>query len=157
MVPEDTKAAERLLEELTRDGRWDGELVVRRKDGSTFTAYLRNRLILDDVGSPSGVVGVGVDISRRVAAETELLQSRNYAQAVTECMGEGLFTIDVDGRVTYINRTAETMLGWPEGELRGQLIGDVIHPRRADGSMRPFKESPDRSRPGRGGDGSRRG
>ena len=97
IVPEDAEAAERLVVELRRDGRWDGELLVRRKDGSTFTAYVRNRLILDEDGGPSAIVGVAVDISARVAAETELLQSRNYAQAVTECMGEGLFTLDVDG------------------------------------------------------------
>jgi diguanylate cyclase (GGDEF)-like protein/PAS domain S-box-containing protein len=142
VVPEDPQAAERLLVELRRDGRWDGELLVRRKDRSTFTAYVRNRLILDEDGSPSAVVGVAVDISPRVAAEKELLQSRDYAQAVTECMGEGLFTLDVDGRLTYVNRTAETLLGWPHGELHGQFIGDLIHPVPSNGSSRPFQESP---------------
>lgn len=142
VVPEDAQAAERLLLELRRDGRWDGEILVRRKDGSTFTAYVRNRLMLDEDGGPSAIVGVAVDISARVAAETELLQSRNYAQAVTECIGEGLFTVDVDGRVTYINRTAETLLGWREGELHGQVIDDVIHPSRPDDAARPFQERP---------------
>ncbi|MCW3068359.1 MAG: hypothetical protein JWL67_984 [Solirubrobacterales bacterium] len=139
VVPEDTQAAERLVGELRRDGRWDGELLVRRKDRSTFTAYVRNRLILDENSEPSAIVGVAVDISPRVAAETELLQSRDYAQAVTECMGEGLFTLDVDGRVTYINRTAETLLGWPEGQLNGQPIGEVIA--RSGELTRPFEES----------------
>jgi PAS domain S-box-containing protein len=97
MVPEDTHEAERLFVELHRDGRWDGELNVRRKDGTPFTAYVRNRMTLDEEGNPAAIVGVAVDITARVAAETELVQSRDYAQAVTECMGEGLFTLDVDG------------------------------------------------------------
>src|SRR5262249_38159505 len=85
--------------------------------------------------------GVAVDISRRVAAETELLQSRNYAQAVTECMGEGLFTLDVNGRITYMNRAAEELLGAAEGELRGREVGTaVLAPR--DGERRRFAESP---------------
>jgi diguanylate cyclase (GGDEF)-like protein/PAS domain S-box-containing protein len=142
VVPEDAQAAERLVGELRRDGRWDGELLVRRKDRSTFTAYVRNRLILDEDGSPSAIVGVAVDISARVAWEAELLQSRDYAQAVTECMGDGLLTLDVAGRVTYINRTAEAMLGWPDGELRGHVVGDVMHPLLPDGSVRPFEASP---------------
>jgi diguanylate cyclase (GGDEF)-like protein/PAS domain S-box-containing protein len=126
VVPEDAKAAELLLLELSRDGRWDGELQVRRKDGTLFTAYVRNRLILDAHGHPSAIVGVAVDITARVAAETELLQSRDYAQAVTECMGEGLFTVDVEGRMTYVNRTAETMLGWSEGDLSGRQSRDLL-------------------------------
>jgi diguanylate cyclase (GGDEF)-like protein/PAS domain S-box-containing protein len=71
MVPEDASAAERLREKLSADGCWDGELLVRRKDGSLFTAYLRNRLVLDEQGEPAAVVGVAVDISARVAAESE--------------------------------------------------------------------------------------
>ena len=136
VVPEDAKAAELLILELARDGRWDGELLVRRKDQSLFTAYVRNRLILDEEGNPSAIVGVAVDISARVAAETELLHSRDYAQAVTECMGEGLFTVDVDGRITYVNRTAETVLGWPEGELQGRFLHELTQPGR-DGEQEP--------------------
>jgi diguanylate cyclase (GGDEF)-like protein/PAS domain S-box-containing protein len=142
VVPEDAQAAERLGSEVRRDGRWDGELLVRRKDGSLFTAYVRNRLILDEEGSPSAIVGVAVDISPRVAAENELAQSRDYAHAVTECMGEGLFTLDVDGQLTYINRTAETLLGWPPGELDGHIMGEIIRAMPSDGSTRPFAESP---------------
>ncbi|MCW3032846.1 MAG: hypothetical protein JWM60_1191 [Solirubrobacterales bacterium] len=142
VVPEDSAAAERLLVELSRDGRWDGEIDVRRKDGSAFTAYVRNRLVLDASGNPSALVGVAVDISARVAAETELLQSRNYAQAVTECMGEGLFTLDVDGRITFINRAAEKLLGAAEGELRGYDAGAAVLGRRADGTCQRFAESP---------------
>jgi diguanylate cyclase (GGDEF)-like protein/PAS domain S-box-containing protein len=140
VVPEDASAAERLLSRLSADGRWDGELLVRRKDRSLFTVYVRNRLVLDEEGSPAGIVGVAVDISTRVAAETELLQSRDYAQAVTECMGEGLFTTDLNGRVTYINRAAQSMLGWDEAHQ--ETIGGVIHTLRPDGSLRPFSECP---------------
>ncbi len=142
VVPADTAAAERLLMELSRDGRWDGELDLRRKDGTPLAVYVRNRLLLDADGLPSAVVGVAVDISVRVAAETELLQSRNYAQAVTECMGEGLFTLDVEGAIAYINRAAEGMLGAREGELRGRDAGAAVLAPHPDGTPRGFAESP---------------
>ena len=74
MVPEDASAAERLVEELRRDGRWDGEMLVQRKDGSTFTAYIRNRLILDDAGRPTAIVGVAVDVSERARREADQLR-----------------------------------------------------------------------------------
>jgi diguanylate cyclase (GGDEF)-like protein/PAS domain S-box-containing protein len=142
MVPEDTAAAELLMVELSRDGRWDGELEVRHKDGSVFTAYVRNRLVQDAAGTPSAIVGVAVDISARVAAESELLQSRNYAQAVTECMGEGLFTLDLQGHITYLNRAAEELLGAADGTLRGRDLCEAVLPRGADGKIQSFAESP---------------
>ena len=141
IVPEDTSAAERLIEELSRDGRWDGELAVRRKDGTNFTAYVRNRLVVGKDGVPSAVVGVAVDITERVAAETALMQSRNYAQAVTECMGEGLFTLNLDGRITYINRAAEQLLGAGEGVLRGCEVGALLAPNE-DGRRRSVEDTP---------------
>ncbi len=142
IVPENAEAAERLGEEVLRDGRWDGELEVRHKDGSLFTVYVRNRLVRDAEGNPTAIVGVAVDISARVAAETELLQSRNYAQAVTEFMGEGLLTLDLEGRITYVNRTAEALIGWTSGELRGRQICELLDFENADRPTRPFLETP---------------
>ncbi len=140
--PADEVSLERFETELRRDSRWDGEFTAMRKDGTTFTAYVRNRVICDEGGAPTSLVGVSVDISKRVAAESELLQSRDYAHAVSECMGEGLFTLDVEGRVTYINPVAEALLGWPHGELLGLVMHDVIHARRADGTRLAFDDCP---------------
>jgi diguanylate cyclase (GGDEF)-like protein/PAS domain S-box-containing protein len=139
VVPEDAAQAERLMAELSRDGRWDGELLVRRKDGTVFTTYVRNRLVADEAGLPTAVVGVAVDISDRVAAESELRDSRNYAQAVNECMGEGLFTLDPAGRLTYVNRVAEDLLGRRPGELLGCEVGAMVYAPCPDGSALPFE------------------
>jgi|GEM_PF-624652 len=142
IVPEDAEAAERLGEEVRSVGAWDGELLVRHRDGSLFTVYVRNRLARDSQGNPTAIVGVAVDISARVAAETELLESRNYARAVTEFMGEGLLTLDTTGRVTYVNRAAEALAGWSAAELRGRRIEELIGPAEGDGPPRPFAETP---------------
>ncbi|MHB8532047.1 MAG: EAL domain-containing protein [Solirubrobacteraceae bacterium] len=142
VVPEDASPAEQLSAELRRDGRWDGELLVRRKDGSSFTVYVRNRMIVGPDGAPACIVGVAVDISRRVAAETELLQSRDYARAVTECMGEGLFTLDTEGRLTYINRTAQQILGSPADALIGRNVTDAVCAPGSSGTPSEFAGSP---------------
>ncbi len=71
IVPDDATAAKELHSAVLADGRWDGELLVRRKDGTLFTAYVRNRLVRDEHGEPAAIVGVAVDVSARVAAEAE--------------------------------------------------------------------------------------
>jgi diguanylate cyclase (GGDEF)-like protein/PAS domain S-box-containing protein len=96
VVPDDASAAERLASKVAAEGRWDGELVVRRKDGSLFTAYVRNRLVLGNDGEPAAIVGVAVDVSERVAAETE--QRRDAAKLacldrVEHALREDRFTL----------------------------------------------------------------
>jgi PAS domain S-box-containing protein len=123
-------------------GREDGEFTVRRRDGSTFLASVRDRLMYGRDGEAVGTIGVSVDVTERAASERALAAARDYLRAVTESMGQGLFTLDSDGRVTYINATAEELLGWPHGELDGQLIHDLTHTRRIDGTPLAEEDRP---------------
>lgn len=64
--------------------------------------------------------------SLRRAAERELRRTRDFLAAVTDGMGEGLFTLDSEMRITYVNRAALSMLGWSRDELIGQKVADVM-------------------------------
>jgi diguanylate cyclase (GGDEF)-like protein/PAS domain S-box-containing protein len=128
IVPDDQEPIQQLIHDLRRDSRWDGEFCAQRKDGSHLTVYIRNRLIAGEDGEPVAIVGVGVDITHRVAAERAVLRARNYARAVTDAMGEGLFTVQGNGRISYANRAAEQMLGWAEGTLLGRTVSETIRP-----------------------------
>ena len=48
-------------------------------------------------------------------------------------MGEGLFALDSEGRLTYMNPAAERLLGWKAEELLGRPIHDHIHYVHPDG------------------------
>ena len=54
-----------------------------------------------------------------------------------ENMGEGLYTVDNEGSVTFMNPAAEELFGWTFDELRGRNIHDAIHCKHPDGS--PFQ------------------
>ncbi|CAA9463181.1 MAG: diguanylate cyclase/phosphodiesterase (GGDEF & EAL domains) with PAS/PAC sensor(s) [uncultured Rubrobacteraceae bacterium] len=69
--PEGAKVAEEIMERLRAGETWEGELVVRRKDGSTFSAHVTDSLIYDAQGHAVGVVGVSTDITERKKAEEE--------------------------------------------------------------------------------------
>ncbi len=132
--PQDEAEAEWLMEVVRETGHWEGEVQVRRKDGSRFPAHLRNALLTDGEGQPSGMVGVTVDITERLAAEGRLRSARDYLHAVNDSMGQGLFTVDTDGRLTYINHAGEQLLGWRQDELAGQVMHDKTHYRQPDGT-----------------------
>ncbi len=57
-------------------GHWEGEIEVRRKDGTTFSVLSRNALILDNEGNSVGMVGVSLDITERKLAEEEAREAR---------------------------------------------------------------------------------
>jgi PAS domain S-box-containing protein len=116
---------------LQPDGRWDGEYVVRRKDGSTFPAHVRSRLIADQDGHVTGAATVAMDITERKKSERAVVSARNYLRAVTDSMGEGVFTLDSDGRASYMNQVALDLLGWPWKELQGRELHPILHSSKA--------------------------
>jgi PAS domain S-box-containing protein len=88
-------------------------------------------VIIDDE-----VVGLGVvvvDITDRKEAERLL-------SAVMDTMVEGLYALDGEGRVTFMNSAASRILGWTEEELRGRDMHAAIHFQTADGSPHPHAD-----------------
>jgi len=88
------------------------------------------------------VVVAHVDITRRVVSQRALLQARDYLRTITDSMGEGLFAIDADGRVTFLNEAAEKLLGWSLPEVRGRVMHYLTHKHRPDGTVMPVEECP---------------
>jgi PAS domain S-box-containing protein len=74
-----------------------------------------------------GVGMIGVDV-------TEAKREHVFTTTVVNTMAEGLYALDCDGRVTFVNDAAADMLGWTEDELRGRPMHEVTHHHRADGS-----------------------
>jgi len=60
-----------------------------------------------------------------------------FTRAITDNLGDGLYTLDRAGRVTFMNPAAERLLGWTAGELHGALLHDVIHVQQANGMPAP--------------------
>jgi PAS domain S-box-containing protein len=88
------------------------------------------------VGSEVVGVGViGVDVSER-RREAEL------HAAVMKNMAEGLYTLDADGLVTYLNAAASKMLGWAVEELLGKSMHETVHFQHEDGTPLLAIESP---------------
>ena len=98
---------------------------------------------------PARLVVTHQDVTTRRQAEDEVVsqakrleEAGDYLRAITDSMGEGMLATDIDGRVTYMNENAEQRLGWSERDVRGRVMHDLTHNRRADGSYFPIDECP---------------
>jgi len=94
-------------------GSWEGEVDIRRKDGSRAITYCSSNFLKDVNGKVTGSVSVVSDISERKALEEELklrtLMLDNTADAV--------FVWDMDNKMTYVNETASLYTGYTREEL----------------------------------------
>jgi PAS domain S-box-containing protein len=92
--------------------------------------------------SPDSVLWMARDITPAREAEQKLRRQLQFTQAITRNLGEGIYTLDPQGRVTFMNPAGEAMLGWKESELLGRDMHETVHSRRADGTHRPASECP---------------
>lgn len=70
--PQDDEVAERIMASVRASGRWEGDFIVHRKDGSSFLARVIDTIIEDADGRALGLVGVSVDVSHRAPSFEDL-------------------------------------------------------------------------------------
>ena len=130
-----------------------------RKDGSSFPVEFTVTAIEQD-GKVSGAANVFRDISERKQIEAELQQHRRHleelvaqrtaalleteakASHILQSSADGLYGVDVQGRITFINPAACALLGYEAGQVIGRSAHDLFHHTRPDGSAYPAAECP---------------
>ena len=119
--PAEAGVAEEIMERLRAGEAWEGEFVVRHKDGSTFPAHVTDSLIYDSQGRPVGIVGVSTDIAKRKRAEEERDRLFMFSPDVLCIAG-------VDGYFKRINPAFEETLGYTSQELLAKPFVEFVHP-----------------------------
>ncbi|MFH2139568.1 MAG: EAL domain-containing protein [Pseudomonadota bacterium] len=69
---------EQMWAALARDGRWEGELLDRRKSGEIYPKHLTITAVKDEQGEVTHYVGIFSDITTRKAAEEEINRLAYY-------------------------------------------------------------------------------
>ena len=64
-------------------------------------------------------------IERKAADEAQFLEQQR-AEATLNSIGDAVLSTDVHGNVTYLNRVAERMTGWPRQEALGRPLAEVF-------------------------------
>ncbi|MBN8442165.1 MAG: response regulator [Thauera sp.] len=95
---------------LGSSGHWEGEILNRRKDGSTYTGLLTINAVRDEAGGLLHYVGATIDISARKRYEA-LLEERATALAIAKEAAEAA------------NRAKSTFLANMSHELRTPMNG----------------------------------
>lgn len=142
LAPEKSRGiAEKMLASLKETGLWEGELVLQRKDGSTFGGYLHNAVIRGKNSEIIGFVGVIQDITERKRAEEDLRSSQEQIRLLLDSTAEAIYGLDLQGRCTFANQACLRLLGYATiDDLLGKNMHLLIHHTRQDGTQYPLEE-----------------
>lgn len=99
----------------------------------TFISNTPSRYSLDDLAFAEEIAtraALAVDNARLYsdmrAAEARLRHQLEFTSAITGSLAEGVCALDSEGRFTFVNAAAESILGYPNGELLGLALRDTL-------------------------------
>jgi two-component system, OmpR family, sensor histidine kinase VicK len=138
---EGAAAFEDCLKAVDNREEWQGSLRIRRSDGVyRRIAFRSRRMNLPD--EKPFVLNHGIDVTEQHEAEEALHLATRQRELILESVGDGIYGIDLVGRLTFINQAAAEALGYSPEELTGRDVHEVIYHSRPDGSRYSQGNSP---------------
>ena len=125
------KPAYRALFRKTVTQRLAGETAPRRLEiqlinGDEQGLWVEAQSSLIEFRGSRAILTIARDVSHRKNLEVSLSRSKRQAQYTLESISEGVITTDNQGRIDYMNRAAESMVGTNRDDAAGHKIGELF-------------------------------
>jgi PAS domain S-box-containing protein len=134
-------AFEDCLKTLETKEEWQGSLRLRRGDGTYRRIAFRSRR-MELPGEQPFVLNHGIDVTEQHEAEEALHLATRQRELILESVGDGIYGVDLVGRLTFINQAAAHALGYSPEELTGRDVHEVIYHSHSDGTPYSKGSSP---------------
>ncbi|MBM4353911.1 MAG: PAS domain S-box protein [Deltaproteobacteria bacterium] len=122
-----TKTARTVLEK----GDYSQRAATTSDDEIGVLASTFNRMLLAIESRDAEVRGANealqAEVMQRRQAQEALFHEKELLSVTLRSIGDGVVSTDAQGRVTFINRVAETLTGWTEREAAGRPLDAVMH------------------------------
>ena len=102
------------------------ELTVPFADGTLHPVLVTKYPVFDAHGHPVGVGTINSDMTARKHAEDELRRQRDMLDVTLSSIGDAVIATDRHSRVTFFNRVAEELTGWPQQDALGRPLDEVF-------------------------------
>ena len=96
----------------------------RRSDGTPFPKEVL--LTRSQYFGKEVVIAIARDITERKRAETLLHKEKEQLAVTLKSIGDGVISIDAEGRITLTNQAAETLLNKSAQDLLGHMLSEVL-------------------------------
>jgi PAS domain S-box-containing protein len=110
----------KIKESFANKGKYIGEVINQRKDGSQFISFLSANQLKDKEGNIMGSIGISRDITKEKEKEQEY---ENILDNATDI----ILTTDLKGFCTFINDACRVQLGYQYREMINKSVGEFIY------------------------------
>jgi PAS domain S-box-containing protein len=133
----------RVVTPVGREG-WQAGWLIPVIDGDAFAGMICTvrditEMHVAQLALEQYKIGLEKTVARRTA---ELRDSEEHLRLILESSAGGLYGLDLEGRITFINPAACDLLGYSTDQLLGQRSHAMFHNRRTDGSHYPPEDCP---------------
>lgn len=116
----DNNFAERLFDSFEQGEPVQFEFEGRRKDGSTYWTEAHYVPVRDEKGKITHITSIRRDLTARRFAEERIREQA----ALLDQAHDAIFVLNMNDRIIYWNKGAESLLGWNTEEVMGcKIIG----------------------------------
>lgn len=122
--------------DLTKTGKWTGEVEQISKDGTKLHIFSSVVIVHDERGSQIGIVAVNRDITGQKKAEADLQQTSaihkalmeklELQAALVENITDAIISTDLEGKILSWNPAATSMYNISEEEAIGKKVTDFL-------------------------------
>ncbi len=112
----------------------------RRKDGTTFTVEVRAGAVVYE--GRRMVLASARDVTEREEATEEMGRLNRRNQMILDSVGEGIYGVDHEMKISFANPATARMTGHEIGDLIGENAHELLHHTKPGGERYPFHECP---------------
>ncbi len=128
--PDDIAKRNAVIERAIKDkSDYDLEIRIIWPDGSIHYIASRAKIHCDQNGNAVRILGVSWDVTERVQAEKQLMESENRFKNIAENAVDMIWELDASGKIAYISDAVRNVLGYSPDELIGKkYLFDLLAP-----------------------------
>ncbi|CAN5811754.1 hypothetical protein BH10BAC2_BH10BAC2_19970 [soil metagenome] len=107
---------------------WNGEVKNKAKDGAYYWVEATIVPFIGDYGKPYQYLEIGVNITEKKKTEEAFRRSEEMRDLILKSALDAIVGIDEKGNIIMWNTQAEKIFGWPQKEVMGQYLSEIIIP-----------------------------
>ncbi len=127
-----SKAIQKIREGMSSGKPFAMELLCSHKSGHRYWMAMNLSPVFDKNEQLTHFIGIGSDITSRKHTEEELVRVCHRNELLLNAAEEGIFGLDVQGNITFVNPAAARITGWEPASLIGRSASAILHQLKLD-------------------------